>query len=114
MATTTEEIIARLRVELDDARRELAEYTEEAAHPPEVELGGGSPGYATWQAAVVLRQHMEQRVADLEDAMQRAERGLYGRCEECAAEIPPERLEILPFTTHCVACAARHVARARR
>lgn len=113
MAVTTEDIIVRLKAELEAARRELAEYTEEANHPPEVELGGGSPGYATWQTAMVLRQHIEQRVADLEDASQRAEKGLYGICESCGAIIPPERLDALPFTTLCVACAEKNAGRGR-
>jgi DnaK suppressor protein len=113
MAVTTEDIIVRLRAELEAARQELAEYTEEATHPPEVELGGGSPGYSTWQTAVVLRQHIEQRVADLEDAIGRAEKGLYGICEACGVTIPPERLEALPFTTFCVPCAEKHAGRAR-
>jgi DnaK suppressor protein len=106
-ATEDQDIIARLRAELEATRAELAEYSEEATHPPEVELGGGSPGYSTWQAAVVLRQHIEKRIQDLTDAITRAEAGLYGICEHCGQPIPTERLEALPFTTHCVACAAR-------
>ena len=114
MPVTTDDIIARLRCQLAEARRELAAYTDEATHPPEVELGGGSPGYSTWQAAVVLRKHFEHRIAELEDAIQRAEQGLYGICEECGQPIPPERLEALPFATHCVSCAGRLATRSRR
>jgi DnaK suppressor protein len=114
MTATIDDIIARLKAELADARKELAAITREATHPPEVELGGGSPGYSTWQTAVVLRQHFEQRIADLEDAMHRAEQGLYGVCEGCGGPIAPERLDILPFATFCVDCAARQAARARR
>lgn len=104
---TTEEMVARLREELVRARAELAEVTEDAARPPEVELGGGSAGYATWQTSVVLQQHIEQRIADLEDALARAEKGLYGLCENCGRDIAPERLEALPFTTLCFDCASK-------
>ncbi|MFQ5854686.1 MAG: TraR/DksA C4-type zinc finger protein [Anaerolineae bacterium] len=31
--------------------------------------------------------------------------GTYGRCDRCGAQIDPERLEILPATTLCAACA---------
>ena len=109
MAITNEQIIARLRKELEEAKAELAEYTEEATHPPEVELGGGSAGYSTWQTAMVLKQHIEKRIEDLEDALSRAEEGLYGVCEECGQPIPPERLDALPFTTLCVECAGKQV-----
>jgi DnaK suppressor protein len=107
MATTVEDVIARLKTELEEARRELDEYTEKATHPPEVELGGGSPGYSTWQTQVVLRQLKEDHVAEIEEALERAGKGLYGICEECGEPIPPERLDLMPFTTHCVACAGK-------
>jgi RNA polymerase-binding transcription factor DksA len=107
MAITTDEIIERLRSELEEAQQELEEFTDEATHPPEAELGGGSSGYSTWQTAVVLRQHVENRIEELEAAIDRAEKGLYGVCEECGEPIPPERLEALPFTTLCVDCASK-------
>ena len=106
MAITTDEVIARLKAELDEAKQGLADITREATHPPEAELGGGSSGYSTWQTAVVLRQHYEQRIQELEAAMDRAEKGLYGICDVCGERIPPERLEALPFTMHCVKCSS--------
>lgn len=105
--TDYDEIVARLRAELEDARANLAQFEDEATHPPVVELGGGSPGYSTWQAAVVLRQHYERLIEDLADALTRAEAGLYGLCEVCGEPIAAERLEALPFTTLCIRCAAR-------
>jgi RNA polymerase-binding transcription factor DksA len=106
--TAIEEIVARLQVELDRAREELADVSDEAAHPPEAELGGGSEGYATWQTSVVLRQHIEKRIEELEDALGRAERGLYGVCEDCGQPIGIDRLEVLPFTVFCIDCAPKH------
>ena len=31
--------------------------------------------------------------------------GSAGRCDECGVEIPPERLEVLPWAVRCVNCA---------
>jgi formylmethanofuran dehydrogenase subunit E len=107
MAMPADEIIERLCAELEVARVELREFTEEATHPPEVELGGGNPGYSTWQAAVALRQHVEHRIELLEHAIARAEQGLYGVCELCGERIPDERLEAVPFATLCVSCAGK-------
>lgn len=108
---TVEEIVHRLRRELAEARSELDDVTEEATHPPEVELGGGSPGYATWQTAMVLKQHIEKRIEDLSDAIDRAEAGLYGKCERCGGAIAGGRLEALPFTTLCIDCASKPAPR---
>ncbi len=48
----------------------------------------------------------EERISDLERALQRLDRGEYGICERCGAEIPEDRLEMLPECSLCVACAA--------
>ncbi|MFN2115624.1 MAG: TraR/DksA C4-type zinc finger protein [Anaerolineae bacterium] len=105
--TRNEEVIAQLKSDLAEAKAELAEYTDEATHPPQVELGGGSAGYSTWQSAVVVRQHIEKRIEEFEDALERAEQGLYGICEECGKPIPAERLQAIPSATLCVECAGK-------
>ena len=40
-------------------------------------------------------------------ALKRIEDGSYFQCDECGADIPPARLELLPFTAHCVGCAEK-------
>lgn len=112
MPTTRKpQIVERLKQELVIARGELAEYEQEAANPPEADLGGGTSGYEAWQAAVVLKEHLAHEVQEIETALARAEAGLYGICERCGAQIPEERMEALPFTTHCVACASALAAK---
>jgi DnaK suppressor protein len=37
-------------------------------------------------------------------ALWRMEEGTYGRCVDCGAAIPVERLEILPQTARCLTC----------
>ncbi|MFF0203824.1 TraR/DksA C4-type zinc finger protein [Streptomyces sp. NPDC005017] len=41
---------------------------------------------------------------EIEGALARVEDGTYGTCAGCAKPVPAERLEILPYTRHCVAC----------
>jgi len=48
-----------------------------------------------------------QELAMIDHALQRIEQGEYFTCEQCGAEIPPARLELLPYTTLCVACAEK-------
>jgi RNA polymerase-binding transcription factor DksA len=40
-------------------------------------------------------------------ALERIDQGAFGRCQECGAEIPRDRLEALPYTPYCVACARK-------
>lgn len=40
----------------------------------------------------------------LEVAIRRLDAGTLGVCDSCGADILPERLEIMPWATHCVPC----------
>ncbi|QTE02578.1 TraR/DksA C4-type zinc finger protein [Streptomyces cyanogenus] len=50
---------------------------------------------------------MERVVEEIEEAFARIDAGTYGTCLACARPIPAERLEILPYTRHCVTCRRR-------
>ncbi|MEW1648792.1 TraR/DksA C4-type zinc finger protein [Streptomyces sp. NPDC091219] len=43
-------------------------------------------------------------LAEIEAAFARVQDGTYGSCRGCSRAIPVERLEILPYTSHCVPC----------
>ena len=45
------------------------------------------------------------RLAELDLSIRRIEGGDYGRCEVCGTRIAEERLEAVPTTRTCVACA---------
>lgn len=45
-----------------------------------------------------------QQVADTAKALRRMAEGTYGTCEGCTAQIPVQRLEILPHASFCVTC----------
>jgi RNA polymerase-binding transcription factor DksA len=54
-----------------------------------------------------LLQNQEQALEEISLALDRIDRGTYGRCEECQSPIPKARLQALPHTRHCVACARK-------
>lgn len=47
----------------------------------------------------------QQEIRMIEAALTRMDEGEYGFCVKCGAEIAPERLDALPFTPFCRACA---------
>jgi DnaK suppressor protein len=51
-----------------------------------------------------LTKTLEARLANIEEALERLEQGTYGICAECGNEIPPRRLQALPFAKLCVRC----------
>ena len=52
-------------------------------------------------------QILEDKLRAVDHAISLASRGMYGVCEACGNPIPEERLEIVPETTLCVACAGK-------
>jgi DnaK suppressor protein len=50
----------------------------------------------------------ESRELDLvERALERMREGRYGKCEDCAKQIPARRLQALPYATACIRCQRR-------
>jgi RNA polymerase-binding transcription factor DksA len=54
-----------------------------------------------------LLQNQEQALKEITEALERIRQGSFGRCEECDGAIPKARLQALPYTRHCVACARK-------
>lgn len=49
----------------------------------------------------------EQELLMINRALKRIAADEYFSCSVCGEEIPPARLELLPFTTTCVSCAEK-------
>ena len=54
-----------------------------------------------------LMENDEETLSHIEGALERIEQGVYGRCQECGGIIPKTRLNAIPYTPHCVKCAAK-------
>ncbi|MFG1811517.1 TraR/DksA family transcriptional regulator [Streptomyces sp. NPDC049040] len=97
---TTEQISALSR-EYDGIVQANAMVAIDDEHDPE----GSSTAFERAHIGALLEQARDHLVA-LDQALERLERGEYGRCEVCGEPIPPERLDVLPAATTCVRCAA--------
>src|SRR5690348_5240498 len=68
----------------------------------ELESDGVPPsGYEREHAMAAM---LENRLAEIGNALEKIDGGTYGICAGCKQAIPPRRLEVLPFATHCVKC----------
>lgn len=91
-----------------DLERELRDLEAATAEGPDDEHDpeGATIGYE--RARVIgLLDRARAEIGALEAAARRAGSGTYGRCAGCGEPIPPERLEALPATDLCIACARR-------
>ena len=111
----TELTLQRLRDQLERERVELLESVRE--HD---EMGPArstaSDGQGETEHLVVAEQRNVTGIVDtmnrvaldeVEAAIDRIDRGTYGRCAECGGMIPFERLEAKPAASCCVACQQR-------
>lgn len=51
-----------------------------------------------------LEEHDERVLFAIDAALGRIEDGTYGKCVNCGAQIPAERLEAMPWATLCIDC----------
>jgi DnaK suppressor protein len=56
---------------------------------------------------LTLLKNQEQVLGEIAEALERIRQGTFGCCEECEKPIAKPRLQALPYTRHCVACARK-------
>ena len=98
--------IASLTVEFDQIVEGSELVNTDDEHDPE----GATIAFERAQVASLRADAIRQREA-IERALRAVESGTYGTCAQCASVIGKERLEAVPGTDRCVACAGAVRAR---
>lgn len=113
--------VDRFRRRLEDEKTRLEGLVEEYERELEVarlteSSSDRSPDPGNAEASSLKLEYakelsIEQNTLDLmrkvDHALTRVKTGDYGICENCGAAIPIERLDVLPYSTLCVECAAK-------
>jgi DnaK suppressor protein len=114
-----------LKQMLEDRRREILSEVQSRIKDVRSEGAGGlTAGVVDAEETSVadiqedielaLIQMKAETLARINEALGRLEENTYGRCNECAEEISPQRLRALPFAIRCKDCEeARERAMAR-
>lgn len=97
----------RLLAERVEVMKELEQLRSRLETKGDYELGEGDPMIYQWELNLALRERAEQHLAEIEEALEQLDMGMYGRCERCGKPIEPERLAVLSHTTVCSQCAQR-------
>jgi RNA polymerase-binding transcription factor DksA len=95
---------ARLVDELSGVFDQIVDASDFANLDDEHDPEGATVAFERAQV-VELLERARARLREIDAALGRFERGAYGVCEQCGAEIPRDRLEAQPATRRCVACA---------
>jgi DnaK suppressor protein len=51
-----------------------------------------------------LNGNAQELLDQIEAALRRINKGIYGTCEYCRCHIPKKRIQALPFARYCVNC----------
>jgi DnaK suppressor protein len=119
------EFLAEQRVLL---HKERASYTKQAEelkaqadslaleHEPgdvqfDEEGGEGGTSNVDRELDLVLSGQARAAIAEIDRALGKIDLGTYGVCEQCGKDIPPARLQALPYAALCVACKSGGLSR---
>lgn len=108
--STTRSLVRTLEQRRNHAE-ELAEMLHEeidGAHETQdmSDLIDEDGGYAPeGEEMVAVAELLEHEISDIDEALDRAERGELGTCARCGARIPLQRLRAVPSTAWCVECS---------
>ncbi|NPC96561.1 TraR/DksA family transcriptional regulator [Nocardioides sp. zg-DK7169] len=96
-------VVARL-AGLRGDRERFVEASRDSNADDEHDPEGHTIAYERSQVDTHVRL-AEQRLAEIDAALERLAAGGYGVCTRCGRPIPPERLAVRPAASTCVSCA---------
>lgn len=102
---------ARLRGDVDQLsdealRRNRQEASGDLSNMPIHMADIGSDNFEQ-DFTISLMESGQDALGQIEAALERIREGTFGKCEECGAAIPKQRLKAIPYTPHCVECARK-------
>jgi DnaK suppressor protein len=113
-------IIGRLAHDLSRRRssllQEVAENQEEmraVIEQQESELEESAQNDRITRVTSRLNERDQQKIREINIALERIHAGVYGKCKRCGREIGTKRLRALPTTTLCIECAAARERKGR-
>lgn len=109
-ARLAELLLAEKRRLWNELRRELFDQVGGALHSQyELPQDVGEQGLIDLMedVSLAITDIRRQELTRMDEAMGRLQRGEYGLCEECGAEIDEERLRVSPYVPCCITCQER-------
>jgi DnaK suppressor protein len=103
-----------VRRDLEARRADMQARVATLAERPELgaaqgfgkRIGDGTTEAISRLTDIGVGRSLEASLERTERALAKLDDGTYGTCDSCGAAIPPKRLQAMPDSTLCVACAA--------
>lgn len=112
-STMDEEELTEIRAHLLQVRDEVLAESERAYAASQSlgkdgvpDIGDMSSNSYNQEVLMNLSETQRSHVRDIDAAMERMDKGVYGLCMRCEEEIAARRMEVRPFSRYCVDCKA--------
>ena len=105
------EITKKLLKDKEDLLAEVAEKIKNESNSLKFEIGDIydiASNERERELTLMLGDRDREKLAEIEEALERIKNGAYGICDECGESIAEARLMALPFTKVCIDCKAKH------
>jgi DnaK suppressor protein len=86
---------------------DLRLHTSVGTNPDPLDL---AQDYRSKERRSAMLVQSKRQLQQVEAALQRLDKGTYGKCVQCGATIEPARLRVLPYAALCVRCQERQEA----
>lgn len=90
--------VSELSDEAPEALRSAGDLSNVPQHPADRDIEG-------YENDLRMLDNEKSILQQVDEALERIERGTYGTCTRCGSEIHRERLEAIPYTPYCIRCA---------
>ena len=91
---------------LGDVEKNFKISQEENLEPLADITDGAAQAY-TNELITSLGEQDWQKLKQVDEALEKINKGEYGICSTCNAPIPEARLDVMPFTKFCVPCMSK-------
>ncbi|WP_049732195.1 TraR/DksA family transcriptional regulator [Rhizobium ecuadorense] len=102
---TNEEMENKLKVLKTDLQRRLSAIDADLGAALDPDSEDRITQVENDQVLTEMRREAREQIASIDAALERLKRETFGRCVRCLRPIETERLNALPYTPFCVACA---------
>ncbi|MBB2750484.1 UNVERIFIED_ORG: RNA polymerase-binding transcription factor DksA [Rhizobium aethiopicum] len=102
---TNEEMENKLKVLKTDLQRRLSAIDADLGAALDPDSEDRITQVENDQVLTEMRREAREQIASIDAALERLKRETFGRCVRCLRPIETKRLNALPYTPFCVACA---------
>jgi RNA polymerase-binding transcription factor len=102
-----------IRQKLGEQRVDLLKYVEDeelrlhapvGTNPDPLDL---AQDYRSKERRSAMLAQSKRQLEQIGTALERLDKGTYGKCVQCGAAITPSRLRVLPYAALCIKCQER-------